>query len=71
LNYGLRVWKQTNKIKTPMDFKKISTAYATMAKSAQKFPNFFERDPKLSLVNISLPKPNVRKNNYCMDDVCQ
>ena len=54
-----------------MDFKKISTAYATMAKSAQRFPNFFERDPKLSLVNISLPKPNVRKNNYCMDDVCQ
>jgi len=36
----------------------------------QRFPNFFERDPNLSLVNASgsMPQTTYRKNDYCVDD---
>jgi len=38
-----------------------------------RFPNVFERDPNLSLVNTSRPKPQTtyERNDYCMDDFWQ
>jgi len=39
----------------------------------QRFPNLFEHDPNLSVVNTSRPKPQTayEKNNDCMDEFWQ